>query len=125
MLLSSVRRLKWKTHGTACSSPIGDCDSMNRTPQDQPTRERIERELDRTFLVEAGAGSGKTHSLVRRIASGVARGVYQIEHVAAVTFTRKSAAELRGRLQLALEDRLKGQPSSDERARIEAALSTM
>ena len=92
---------------------------MPSTPRDQRTRDRIERELGRTFLVEAGAGSGKTHSLARRIAAGIANGTYRIEQVAAVTFTRKAAAELRGRLQLALEDRLKGRPSSAERDRIE------
>ena len=95
------------------------------TPHDQPIRDRIERELDRTFLVEAGAGSGKTHSLARRIAAGVASGTYRIEQVAAVTFTRKAAAELRGRLQLALEDRLKRQPVGEERDRIHLALSTI
>ena len=34
------------------------------------------------------------------------RGVYQIEHMAAVTFTRKAASELRGRFHLALEKQL-------------------
>ena len=61
------------------------------------------RELDRNLLVEAGAGSGKTHEMAARMAAGIATGVYQLEHMAAVTFTRKAAAELRGRFQLALE----------------------
>jgi ATP-dependent helicase/nuclease subunit A len=94
-------------------------------PLDQATRDPIERDLDRTFLVEAGAGSGKTHNLARRIASGVASGVYRIEQVAAVTFTRKAAAELRGRLQLALEERLRRQPPAEERDRIHRALSNI
>ena len=33
-------------------------------------------------------------------------GTYEVEHMAAVTFTRKAAAELRGRFQLALEEEL-------------------
>ena len=98
---------------------------MNKTPADQPVRHRIEHELDRTFLVEAGAGSGKTHCLARRIARGIASGHYQIEHVAAVTFTRKAAAELRGRLQLALETLVRETPSAEERARIEKALRSI
>ena len=40
------------------------------------------------------------------MAAGVAAGEYEIEHMAAVTFTRKAAAELRGRFQLALEEEL-------------------
>jgi ATP-dependent exoDNAse (exonuclease V) beta subunit len=31
------------------------------------------------------------------MAAGIASGDYQVEHIAAVTFTRKAAAELRGR----------------------------
>ena len=101
-------------------------------PDDQVARDRIEREFDRNFLVEAGAGSGKTRSLARRMAAGIAAGAYEIEHMAAVTFTRKAAAELRGRFQEALEDRLRGCPDRDdrpthvplpeERARLEEAL---
>jgi ATP-dependent helicase/nuclease subunit A len=98
---------------------------MNKTPTDQPVRHRIEHDLDRTFLVEAGAGSGKTHCLARRIARGIANGHYQIEHVAAVTFTRKAAAELRGRLQLALETLRSANPSSEERDRMDQALRSI
>ncbi len=98
---------------------------MNKTPADQPVRHRIEHELDSTFLVEAGAGSGKTHCLARRIARGIASGHYQIEHVAAVTFTRKAAAELRGRLQLALETLVSAGPTPEERARMDKALRSI
>jgi ATP-dependent helicase/nuclease subunit A len=73
---------------------------------DQKARSRIIEALDRNLLVEAGAGSGKTHMMAARMAAGIARGVYQVEHMAAVTFTRKAAAELRGRFQLALEEEL-------------------
>ncbi len=81
--------------------------NTRRAPRDRGVRERLLREFDRNFLVEAGAGSGKTHSLAGRMAAGVAAGVYRVEEMAAVTFTRKAAAELRGRFQLALEQRLR------------------
>ena len=54
-----------------------------------------------------GPGPGKTYSLAMRMAAGIAAGRYTVEHMAAVTFTRKAAAELRGRFQLALEERLR------------------
>jgi ATP-dependent helicase/nuclease subunit A len=73
---------------------------------DQASRDRIVSALDRNVLVEAGAGSGKTHMMAARMAAGIAGGVYQVEQMAAVTFTRKAAAELRGRFQLALEAEL-------------------
>src|SRR5256885_10340320 len=50
--------------------------------------------------------SGKTQMLAERMAAGVTAGVYQVEHMAAVTFTRKAASELRGRFHLALEAEL-------------------
>jgi ATP-dependent helicase/nuclease subunit A len=107
------------------SNLTGGCESMSRKPSDHVKRKRIECELDRTFLVEAGAGSGKTHSLARRMAAGLANGTYRIDQLAAVTFTRKAAAELRGRLQLALEERLKSEPPLKERIRVESALRTI
>ena len=48
---------------------------------------------DRTFLVEAGAGSGKTAVLAGRIAMMLAGGIAP-KHIAAVTFTELAASEL-------------------------------
>jgi ATP-dependent helicase/nuclease subunit A len=103
--------------------------SNERQLADQRARDRIVSDLDRNLLVEAGAGSGKTHEMARRMAAGIATGVYQVEHMAAVTFTRKAAAELRGRFQFALEDQLgqsEGFPDAACRvARIRSALSNL
>jgi ATP-dependent helicase/nuclease subunit A len=73
---------------------------------DRESRRLIREELRANILLEAGAGSGKTQMLAERMAAGVAAGVYNVEHMAAVTFTRKAASELRGRFHLALEDEL-------------------
>lgn len=73
---------------------------------DQESRRFIREELQTNILVEAGAGSGKTQMLAERMAAGVAAGVYNVEQMAAVTFTRKAASELRGRFHLALEGEL-------------------
>ncbi len=40
---------------------------------DEQSRRLIRTELMTNFLVEAGAGSGKTHMLAARMAAGVAR----------------------------------------------------
>ncbi len=71
--------------------------------KDKEAREKIKTALDTTLLVEAGAGSGKTHSLVDRMLALLASGRTEINTFAAVTFTRKAAAELRGRFQTELE----------------------
>ena len=46
----------------------------------------------------AGAGTGKTTTITRRIAWQVASGAFSASEVIAVTFTDKAAGELRGRL---------------------------
>src|SRR5262245_33267353 len=60
-------------------------------------------DLGSTMLVEAAAGTGKTTCLVARMIGLLREGKCHIETLAAVTFTRKAAAELRTRFQLALE----------------------
>jgi ATP-dependent helicase/nuclease subunit A len=92
-------------------------------PPDQAARDRIGRDLGTTFLVEAGAGSGKTTSLVERMIALLATGRSSIETLAAVTFTRKAAAELRGRFQVALERARAAEEDSAVRERLDAALT--
>lgn len=72
-------------------------------PPDQEQRRLIAEELDRNILVEAAAGTGKTTSLVARMVNLIRRGKCTIDRLAAVTFTRKAAAELRDRFQSELE----------------------
>jgi ATP-dependent helicase/nuclease subunit A len=62
--------------------------------------------------------------LAERMAAGVAAGVYSVEHMAAVTFTRKAASELRGRFHLALEEELK-RAHKERTDRVQAALSNL
>ncbi len=59
------------------------------------------------LCIMAGAGSGKTRVLTRRIAYRVATGDADPQRVLALTFTRKAAGELTGRLrQLHMRDRV-------------------
>ncbi|HEY8311353.1 MAG TPA: UvrD-helicase domain-containing protein, partial [Gemmatimonadaceae bacterium] len=91
-------------------------------PPDQLARERILTDLDTNLLVEAGAGSGKTTSLIGRMHALIVRGE-PVESIAAVTFTRKAAQELRERFQFKLEEALRaGDPSTEAWKRCEQAL---
>jgi len=100
---------------------------------DQESRRQVREDLLTNILLEAGAGSGKTQMLAERMAAGVAAAVYSVEQMAAVTFTRKAASELRGRFHLALEGELSRalnlslrNPTSNARAdRVRVALSNM
>jgi ATP-dependent helicase/nuclease subunit A len=90
-------------------------------PPDNEQRELIVRELDRTMLVEAAAGTGKTTSMIARMVALLAAGKCQIDALAAVTFTRKAAAEIRGRFQLELE-RAASESTRGQRKRLQQAL---
>ncbi|AIQ56187.1 UvrD-helicase domain-containing protein [Paenibacillus borealis] len=74
---------------------------------DRAARERIAEILDRTLMVEAGAGSGKTTSLVGRMIALIESGNAMAEQIAAITFTRKAADELKSRFRLELERRIR------------------
>ena len=69
---------------------------------DQAARDVITGELERTLFVEAGAGSGKTSSLVDRIVNMVEQGRVPVEKIAAITFTEAAARELRTRVRDAM-----------------------
>ena len=93
---------------------------------DAEARRRIAEELDRNLLVEAGAGSGKTTALVSRMVALVREGEAEVTEIAAVTFTRKAAGELRERFQEALErERGKRELPAAARARLERALQEL
>jgi ATP-dependent exoDNAse (exonuclease V) beta subunit len=71
--------------------------------EDTRTRAAIVDDLGDTLFVEAGAGSGKTQSLVDRVVALVTRAGVPMRAIVAVTFTEKAAAELRDRIRRELE----------------------
>ena len=90
--------------------------------QDQEARDRIEKDaLDRNMVVLAGAGAGKTYELVERMVNYVRTVSPQIDRIAAITFTRKAAGEMRGRFLLRLQERLE-QAQGEEATRLQQAL---
>ena len=73
-------------------------------PSDQRTREAIRSEREVSAFVSAGAGTGKSTTLVGRIVATVtaAPNPTPIRNVAAITFTERAAGELRDKVRDAL-----------------------
>lgn len=70
---------------------------------------------ERNLLVSAAAGSGKTAVLVERIIQMVTdeRRPVDIDRLLVMTFTKAAAAEMRERIQAALEKRLEENPQNE------------
>lgn len=108
-------------NGHASMSPA----PTERMLRDQSGRDLIVTELDRNMMVLAGAGAGKTHALIERMVAGVRSGTTRVDQMAAITFTRKAAGEMRGRFVLRLRKAAQEVESSVERRRIDAALRSV
>lgn len=92
---------------------------------DARARAVIENELDKTLVVEAAAGTGKTTALISRITAVIRSGETSLDRVVAVTFTEKAAGEMKLRLRAELDRARHATTSAEERAHLEAALSAL
>jgi len=97
---------------------------VNSALVDQPERDKIEKATDQSLFVEAGAGSGKTTQMVKRIVALVAEGT-AVTRIVAITFTEKAAAELRNRVRRALEKTLAVPSDAESLARFRQALDDL
>ncbi len=71
--------------------------------QDAEARQDARSRLDQNLILEAGAGTGKTTTLVARMMELICRQGVPIERIAAITFTEKATLEMVSRLGEELE----------------------
>jgi ATP-dependent helicase/nuclease subunit A len=64
-----------------------------------PEQERAVARRDRSLMVRAGAGTGKTTVLVERFVQAVAEDGVPVEGILAITFTEKAAVEMKTRVR--------------------------
>jgi ATP-dependent helicase/nuclease subunit A len=68
---------------------------------DRPARDAATQRIDASFVVAAGAGAGKTETLIRRLECVLAAGG-DPSRVAAITFTERAARDLVNKLRVKL-----------------------
>ena len=90
-------------------------------PVDHEIRAAATGDLDTSFFLEAGAGTGKTRILVDRVVEIVRRAAAEIQQVVVITFTEKAAGELRARIRDSLHDEIE-HAAEPHRSRYRAAL---
>lgn len=78
---------------------------------------------DRSVLVSAAAGSGKTTVLIERIIRIILEGKANVDEMLVVTFTNAAASEMRLRLAKAIRDRIREHP--EDAARMRGQLSRL
>lgn len=87
---------------------------LNAPLPDAPARLTALSEHDRTLLVEAGAGSGKTALMAGRVALLIAAAIHPNE-IVAITFTEAAASELLDRIERFMRELLDGRVPVDLR----------
>ena len=112
------------TSGGNAPTSAGDPPALTQRPlPDAADRELIRSALDRTMVVEAAAGTGKTTELVLRITAALAEGVARVDTLVAVTFTEKAAGELKLRLRSGLERARRKETDPERHRNLENALA--
>ncbi|MCC7171955.1 MAG: UvrD-helicase domain-containing protein [Planctomycetes bacterium] len=91
---------------------------------DARARAAAETDLRTSLRIEAGAGTGKTTALVKRVIALI-RGGTSLSRIVAITFTEKAAGELRVRLRRKLEDEVRSATDPTESARLRDALTEL
>ncbi len=96
--------------------------SEPQASQDEATQRAVLTDFQTTFLLEAGAGTGKTQMLLQRLLALLRTRHSSLDRIAVITFTDKAATELRTRLRAEIESVLESPLAEAERDALQTAL---
>jgi ATP-dependent helicase/nuclease subunit A len=108
-----------------------DWDTGLNMLNDKEDRRRAVEETDHSFIMEASAGTGKTHTLINRILhlileKGPGGPPLRLSEICAITFTEKAAGEMKVRLRQYLEQKqLEFQMRPEHQERVRRALEDL
>ena len=86
---------------------------------DKELRDTLSTDFGESYMVDAGAGTGKTTVLVSRITGALATGI-PISRIAAITFTEKAAGELLMRVREKIDEKIADNDTDNGRVWLEA-----
>ena len=89
---------------------------------DETTQRAVLSDFQTTFLLEAGAGTGKTQMLLQRLLALLRTRHSSFDRIAVITFTDKAATELRTRIRAEIESVLESPLAEAERDALQTAL---
>ncbi|MFQ6133461.1 MAG: UvrD-helicase domain-containing protein, partial [Armatimonadota bacterium] len=82
---------------------------------DAEARRAAAEDLEHSLLLSAGAGTGKTRTLVDRYVNILASAEAEVAQIVAVTFTEKAAKEMKERIRAECRKRAEGAPDHEQR----------
>lgn len=91
-------------------------------------RARVLNDFDKNFMVEAGAGAGKTTLIISRIINQISNDdkrysrPLKLDEIAAITFTEKAASELKQKVMKKLYQVLEERESEEEKKALKSAI---
>ncbi len=88
---------------------------------DAAARTTAVTDVERSLLVEASAGTGKTKTLIDRILQLVLEAGEPLSSIAAMTFTEKAAGEMKDRLRTRIDEEVRDAQDPNRRERAERA----
>lgn len=102
--------------------------TLSLTEQDALNRKRLEtRDFDMNFLVSAGAGAGKTYTIVERVFNMLVDPDTGIrpQDIVMITFTIKAATEMKTRLNEKLRDELDRSEDPERKALVSRLIGSL